>query len=186
MKVFLVAAALALVPTFAVAQEITITRSEDTARPFTLIHPAIMEASGGGEAPVTINHPQAPLQCELAIVPVEDTSWTAEIALGALDDEAIAQAWAETLPGFGVSDRGTTQYQDGTALIYEGTSIGSDIGASLTLVHAETVSAGLGYALDCLYTADQAQNARPIVDFIIANFSTRLDAEPIPVDTEAP
>jgi hypothetical protein len=186
MKVFPVLAALALVPTLATAQEITITRSQDAARPFTLIHPATMEASGGEDGPLVINHPQAPLQCELAVVPVEDTTWTAQGALDALDDETIAQAWAETLPGFGVSARGTTPYQDGNALIYEGTSIGSDIGASLTLVHVEAVSNRLGYALDCLYAADQAQNARPIVDFIIANFSTRLDAEPIPAEAAAP
>ena len=73
-------------------------------------------------------------------------------------------------------------------MIYEGTSTDSPMGIPLTIVHTETVSDGLGYALDCLFDTTQAEQARPIVDFIIANFSTSAEAEccvPTPPEAEA-
>jgi hypothetical protein len=51
------------------------------------------------------------------------------------------------------------------------------MGIPLTIVHTEAVDAGRGYTLDCLFATEIAAQARPIVDFIIANFSTRSDAE---------
>lgn len=170
-------ATFALAPALATAQEISITRSVLPEMPYTLIFPAEMQASGGGDEPVTINHPNAPLQCEMSVVAVEDTSWTAQSALDELDDERVATAWAETLPGFSVANKALTQYQDNTALSYDGTSTDSAMGMPLTLVHTETVSSGRGYTLDCIYATDQATQARPLVDFIIANFSTRADAD---------
>ena len=168
---------LALSPVMAAAQTVNITRSEPNALPYTLIYPEAMEASGSGDAPLIINHPNAPLQCEMAVVPVEDTAWTAEAALSSLDDASVATAWSEALPGFGVSGKDVVAYQDGTALRYEGSSLGSAMGIPVTLVHAETVAGNGGYVLDCIYATDQAEQARPLVDFIIANFSTRADAE---------
>lgn len=168
---------LALTPIMAAAQEINITRSVLTDLPYTLIYPAPMVASGGGDAPLIINHPDAPLQCDMRVVPVEDTDWSVQTALSALDDAEIASAWAETLPGFTVTSKGTSSYQDAEALTYEGTSTDSAMGMPLTLVHTEAVSSGRGYALDCIYAADQAAQARPLVDFIIANFATRADAD---------
>lgn len=168
---------LALSPVMAAAQTVNITRSEPNALPYTLIYPETMEASGGGDAPLIINHPNAPLQCEMAVVAVEDTAWTAEAALSSLDDASVATAWSEALPGFGVSGKDVVAYQDGTALRYEGSSLGSAMGIPVTLVHAETVAGNGGYVLDCIYATDQAEQARPLVDFIVANFSTRADAE---------
>lgn len=168
---------LALMPALAAAQSVNVTRSILTDLPYTLIYPAEMVATGGGDAPLTINHPDAPLQCEMSVVPVEDTDWSAEAALAGIDDGEIAAAWAGPLPGFSLSSKGLTSYQDATALTYEGTSTDSAMGVPLTLVHTETVSTGRGYVLDCIFAADQAEQARPLVDFIIANFSTRADAE---------
>ncbi|WIY51611.1 hypothetical protein O9Z70_08920 [Devosia sp. YIM 151766] len=168
---------LALTPAMASAQNVSITRSVLTNLPYTLIYPAEMTASGGVDAPVTINHTSAPLQCELSVVPVEDTDWTAEAALDELDESEIATAWAGPLPGFSIVSKGTTEYQDATALAYEGTSTGSAMNIPLTLVHTEAVSSGRGYVLDCIFAADQAEQARPLVDFIIANFATRADAD---------
>lgn len=168
---------IATAPVATLAQEVSISRSVLTDLPYTLIFPAAMQASGGGPDPVTLNHPDAPLQCDMTVVPVEDTAWTAESALTELDETEVAAGWSETFPGFAVSAKGTTQYQDVAALTYEGTSTDSAMGMPLTLVHTETVSAGRGYVLDCIYAADQAEQARPIVDFIIANFSTREDAD---------
>lgn len=168
---------LVLSPTLAAAQSVNITRSVLPTLPYTLIFPQPMVASGGGEDPVTINHPAAPLQCDMRVVPAEDTGWTAEGALGALDDAEVAASWSHIMPGFVMGSKGTTPYQDATALIYDGSSPESSMGMPLTVVHTETVANGRGYTLDCYYATDQAEQARPIVDFIIANFATRSDAE---------
>ncbi|KKB09854.1 hypothetical protein [Devosia chinhatensis] len=173
----LAALCVALMPPLALAQSVNVTRSVLTNLPYTLIYPAEMVASGGGDAPLTINHSSAPLQCDLSVVSVDDTDWTADAALGELDDGAIAASWSGPLPGFTISNKGTTAYQDATALTYEGTSTDSAMGMPLTLVHTEAVSSGRGYVLDCIFDAAQAEQARPIVDFIIANFSTRSDAD---------
>ncbi|ODT67717.1 MAG: hypothetical protein ABS75_23090 [Pelagibacterium sp. SCN 63-23] len=169
--------AIASTPGLAAAQNINIARSVQADLPYTLIYPDPMQASGGGEDPIIINHPNAPLQCEMSVVAVEDQDWSAEIALATLDDGEVTAAWAATLPGFTLTDTGTTAYQDATALRYEGTSTDSPMNLPLTLVHTETVSAGRGYVLDCLFATAEAEQARPIVDFIVANFATSADAE---------
>ncbi len=173
----LVGLSVALTPVMAAAQSVNITRSVLTNLPYTLIYPAEMVASGGGDDILTINHSEAPLQCDLSVVPVEDTDWTAEAALSEIDDSELTNAWAGPLPGFTVSGKGLTDYQDATALTYEGTSTDSAMGIPLTLVHTEAVASGRGYVLDCIFAAEQAEQARPLVDFIIANFSTRSDAD---------
>ncbi|MEQ9637608.1 MAG: hypothetical protein RLW68_16195 [Devosia marina] len=168
---------LVLAPSLVAAQSVNVTRSILPTLPYTVIYPEGMIASGGGGDPLTINHPEAPLQCDLTVVPVEDTGWTAEAALNALDDAEVAASWSEIMPGFALGNKGTTPYQDNTALIYDGSSPQSSMGVPLTVVHTETVSNGRGYVLDCLYATAEAAQARPIVDFIIANFATRSDAE---------
>jgi hypothetical protein len=173
----LAAVAAALLPAIAFAQSVSVTRSVLTHQPYTLIYPDPMVAAGGGPDPLTINHPDAPLQCDLTVVAVDDSEWTAEAALASLNDGDIVAGWSETFPGFAIGTKATTQYQNATALIYDGTSTGSPQGVPLTLVHTETVAGGNGYALDCLFATEVAAQARPIVDFIIANFSTRADAE---------
>ncbi|GEM_PF-571487 len=166
-------------PALALAQSVNVTRSILPTSPYTLIFPEPMVTASSSVDPVamTINHPDAPLQCDMSVVPVEDTDWTPEAALTALDDTQVAAAWAELMPGFALDTKGTTAYQDATALTYVGSSPESAMGVPLTLVHTETVSNGRGYVLDCYYATDQAEQARPIVDFIVANFATRSDAD---------
>jgi hypothetical protein len=170
---------LVVCPTLATAQSVSVTRSILADSPYTLIFPEPMVVSGSGVDPVivTINHPEAPLQCDMSVVPVEDTGWTAEAALGALNDADVAASWSEIMPGFALTSKGTVPYQDTTALIYDGSSPESTMGVPLTVVHTEAVTNGRGYVLDCLYATEQAAQARPIVDFIIANFATRSDAD---------
>lgn len=171
------AVSIVLLPGAALAQSVSVTRSILPDQPYTLIYPDPMTASGGIDGPLTINHPNAPLQCDLTIVPVDDTAWTPETALASLDDAEVVASWSETFPGFALGSKATTAYQSNTALIYDGTSTDSPMGVPLTIVHTETVANGRGYALDCLFATEVAAQARPMVDFIIANFSTRADAE---------
>ena len=167
----------ALAPAIAFAQSVSVTRSILPNQPYTVIYPEVMVASGGGGDPLVINHPNAPLQCELSVIPVDDAGWTAESALSSLDESAINDGWGQSFPGFAIANKATVAYQDATALLYDGTSQDSPQGVPLTIVHTETVAGGNGYALDCLFATDVAEQARPIVDFIIANFATRSDAE---------
>lgn len=172
-------AAAALLPVGAYAQsDVTVTRSILPDQPYTLIYPAVMTATGGAADPLTINHPDAPLQCSVTIVPaVTDTNWTPDSALADFDDAKVAATWTESFPGFTVASKGTTAYQSGPALIYEGQSTNSPMGVPLTIMHTETVDGGRGYVLDCLFATEVAEKARPIASFIIANFSTKADAE---------
>lgn len=172
----LVALSLSLLPV--AAQDLAIEGSPLPDQPYTLIYPDVMVKSGELGGPVTINHPTLPLQCVLTVVPVDDTGWTAEGALAALDPTAIAAGWQESLPGFTVLESKITAYQSGPALLYQGTSQG-ETGTTVTLVHTETVDGGNGYALDCFHGTEEGLEAGPIVDAIIANFATRQDAQPV-------
>jgi hypothetical protein len=174
----LVALTLSLLPAAAFAQGLAIDGSPLPDQPYTLIYPDVMVTSGELGGPVTINHPTLPLQCVLTVVPVEDTGWTAEGALAALDPTAIAAGWQATLPGFSVLESKITAYQSGPALLYQGTSQG-ETGTTVTLTHTETVDGGNGYTLDCFHGTEEGLEAGPIVDAIIANFSTRQDAQPV-------
>lgn len=170
---------LVIAPSLAVAQNISVNRSILPNAPYTLIFPEPMVVASSEIEPVsvTINHPSAPLQCDMRIVPVEDTSWSAQQAVSALDHNEVAAAWADIMPGFILGEMGTLPYQDAEALFYDGSSQESSMGVPLTLVHTEAVAEGRGYVLDCYYATAEAANARPIIDFIIANFSTRADAD---------
>jgi hypothetical protein len=175
----LLALSLSLLPMAVLAQEAGVSGSPLPDQPYTLFYPEAMVTSGEPGGPLTINHPALPLQCVLTVVPVEDSAWTAEGALAALDTAAAAAGWSETFPDFTVGASLVTKYQSNPALQYEGTSPGSDQGGAITLVHTETVDAGNGYTLDCFYATEMATEARPIVDSIIANFSTKQDAQPV-------
>ena len=174
----LFALSVSLLPVAVFAQNLAITGSPLPDQPYTLIYPDVMVTSGEIGGPQTINHPGLPLQCVLTIVPVEDTSWTAEGALAALDPATVAAGWNETFPGFTLGTSQISNYQSNPALQYEGTSPGTE-GGPITLVHTETVDTGNGYTLDCFYATEVAAEARPVVDSIIANFSTKQDAQPV-------
>lgn len=174
----ILAFSLSLMPVAAYAQNLAVTGSPLPDQPYTFIYPDVMAISGELGGPQTINHPALPLQCVLTVVPVEDTGWTADGALAALDPAAVASGWNDTFPGFALGTSRVTAYQSNPALQYEGSGTGGEQGA-ITLVHTETVDAGNGYTLDCFYATDVAAEARPIVDSIVANFSTRQDAQPV-------
>lgn len=178
-RLAILATTISLMPMSAFAQTTAgISGSPLPDQPYTLIYPDVMVTSGEVGGPLIINHPTMPLQCVLTVVPVEDTGWTVDSALAALDVTAVAAGWQSTLPGFSVLESRATAYQSGPALLYQGTSQG-ETGTTVTLVHTETVSGGNGYTLDCFFSTEEALAAGPIVDNIIANFSTAQDAQPV-------
>lgn len=175
----LAALTLALAMTPAAAQSINVSRSILADRPYTVIYPEVLSLMPGGNADevLLLNHPDVPLQCSLAIVDVEEEQWSAEAAVAALDDAALEALWSADFPGFTLRAKGVTQYQSGPALIYEGASESSPFGLPLEVVHTETVVGNLGYVLECLFAAELAEELRPLVDFVVANFSTRSDGQ---------
>ena len=175
----LAALSLGLMSAAVSAQTAGITGSPLPDQPYTLIYPSVMVTAGELGGPVTLNHPSVPLQCVLAVIPVEDIGWTADGALATLDPAAVTAGWGETLPGFVLGASQVVAYQSDPALQYEGVSAESGENGPVTLVHTETVAQGNGYTLDCFYPAEVGEQARPIVDSIIANFSTKQDAQPV-------
>ena len=91
------------------------------------------------------------------------------------DVNGIVSTWSPDFPGFKVTGQSVTQFQSGPALMFEAESDNSPLGVPLKIVHAEAIDSGRFYALECLVERGAADEARPMIDFIIANFSTRSD-----------
>lgn len=174
----LAVAAIALPVTEAAAQSLSLTRGRDPAKPYTVIFaPEFAATAGEGDTALVLTHNSVPLQCSLIVVPVEDSGWTAEGALATFDRAAIESGWQQGFPGFSVSEQRVVSFQNATALQYAGDSFGSPGGEAVHIVHAETVDDGRGYVVECLTPVRAKEAARPLVDFIIRNFSTRADAQ---------
>ncbi|MHB1102159.1 MAG: hypothetical protein ACYC0C_05145 [Devosia sp.] len=147
--------------------------------PYTAIYPNVLRSVDDGSPAtiLTLQHPEAPLQCDAFAVDGAEAGWTAEAALSKLDVPGIEATWTPDFPGFKVVAQGITQFASGPALLYEGESDNSPLGIPLRIVHAEAVDAGRTYAIECLMEKSIATDARPLVDFVIANFSTRSDGQ---------
>ncbi len=146
-------------------------------RPFTVIYPNILEVvdDGSDVTVLTLRHPDAVMQCDALVQDGAGADWSAEKALETLDVNGIIATWAPDFPGFKVTGQSLTRFQSGPALMFEAESESSPLGVPLKIVHAEATDGGRFYALECLVERGAANDARPMVDFIIANFSTRSD-----------
>lgn len=147
--------------------------------PYTAIFPNALQTvdDGNPETILTLQHPSAPLQCDVFAVAGAPEGWSAEGALDALDVGGIEAAWAPSFQGFRLTGRSVARFANGPALFYEGVSDNSPFNVPMSIVHAEAVDGGRTYAVECLLAQEIAGEARPMVDFIIANFSTRSDGE---------
>lgn len=147
--------------------------------PYTIYYPNVLTTvdDGNPDTVITLRHAAAPIQCDAFVVPGGAADWTAESALQNFDASTIESAWATDFPGFAVTGQSVTSFASGPALIYEGRSDNSPMGVPVSVVHAEAVDGGRSYALECILEQSVAADARPMVDFIIANFSTRSDGE---------
>lgn len=158
---------------------INVARGLETEQPYSIFFPAPLAAieDGSETTAITIQHPQAPLQCDTLIGAYAPANWDPEAAAQQLDKPAIEASWVESFPGFTVTSQGITSFQSGPALLYEGDSTSSPMGLPMHVIHAEAVDGGRTYIIECLLGRDIAAEARPLIDFVIANFSTRADAE---------
>lgn len=147
--------------------------------PYTAIYPNALQSvdDGNPETILTLRHPSVPLQCDFFAVSGGPETWTAEAALEALDVAGIEAAWTPSFPGFRLTGQSVTEFASGPALLYEGQSDNSPFAMPLTIVHAEAVAGGRTYAVECLLAQDIAAEARSMIDFIIANFSTNSDGQ---------
>jgi hypothetical protein len=147
--------------------------------PYTAIYPSILRTADDGNPAtiLTLQHPDALLQCDVFAVPATSEAWSAEGALSALDVGGIESDWAPSFPGFKVTGQSVTRFASGPALLYEGSSNSSPFGVPVSIIHAETVASGRTYMVECLLAQDIVAEARPMVDFIIANFSTNSDGQ---------
>lgn len=173
-------AALAMVAAPVLAQDqvqMVIDRGATPERPYTLIYPEILQpVDDGSDVTVqTLRHPDAVMQCDAMIQDGAGTDWTAESALKNLDVAGITTTWSPDFPGFKVTGQTVTSFQSGPALMFEAESDSSPLGVPLKIIHAEATDGGRFYALECLVERDAANDARPMIDFLIANFSTRSD-----------
>lgn len=146
-------------------------------RPYTISYPDVLQPvdDGSADSVVTLLHTSGPLQCNAFVVDGASRDWNAETALANLDVNGIVASWAPDFPGFKLTRQTVTQFQSGPALMFEGDSENSPFGTPLRVVHAEAVDDGRFYAVECMVELAEADDARPMIDFIIANFSTRSD-----------
>ena len=165
-------------PAFA-QDQIIIDRGLTEELPYTAAYPDVLRTVDDGSTAtiLTLQHPDAPLQCDVFVVPGASDGWSAQGALDSLDIAGIEATWIPDFPGFKVTGQSLAQFASGPALFYEGQSEGSPLGIPLDIVHAEAVDAGRTYAIECLIGKDIAADARPMIDFLIANFSTRSDGQ---------
>jgi hypothetical protein len=171
--------AMACGPVAAQEIQVVIDRSLTDDPPYTAIYPEVLQTTDDGnpQTILTLRHPEAPLQCDVFVLPDAPGEWNAEAALASFDVPTIEAAWAPTFPGFHVTARSVTRFASGPALLYEGASDGSPFNVPVATVHAEAVANGRTYAVACLAAQDAIDQARPLVDFIIANFSTNSEGQ---------
>lgn len=175
--------ALAL-PAAAVAQEtqevtVQVSRGALAERPYTVIYPQPLQIVEDGDdvTVATLQYPGAPLQCDAMVADGGAADWSAEAAASSLDKVGTAEGWLEQFPGFAISEVGTIAFQSGPALFYRGESQESPLGGPATVFHAEAVDTGRTYIFECLTASSLAPDAKTLIDFLFANFSTRSDGE---------
>ncbi|RUT33091.1 hypothetical protein EMQ25_08175 [Arsenicitalea aurantiaca] len=172
-------AALLLTPGTALAQAVSVDRGLTEDRAYTVFYPDVFQSvDDQNEATViTLRHPDAAFQCDVFVVDGGEPDWDAEGALSRMDVAAIEDSWRDDFPDFALTSRAVTTFQSGPALYYEGASTQTPMGVPISFAHAEAVDEGRTYVVECFVETSVLPQAKPLIDFIIANFSTRSDGE---------
>jgi len=157
--------------------QMSVVQGQTPERPFTVIYPNVLQVfDDGSEMTVlTLRHPDAIMQCDALVQDGAPVDWNADAALASLDTAGIVSTWTPDFPGFKLTSQRVTAFQSGPALTYEGEAENSPFGVPAKIVYAEAVDGGRNYAIQCIVELGEAAEARPMIDFIVANFSTRSD-----------
>ncbi|HQZ12492.1 MAG TPA: hypothetical protein PK286_06360 [Devosia sp.] len=169
-------------PAFAQDQQVQILRDAGLTDdlPYTIYYPNILQTVDDGNAETILTlRPSGEkfFQCDVFAVPSTAQNWTAEEAAKSLDVAGIEASWSPDFPGFKLVQQGVAAFSSGPALHYEGQSDNSPVNVPINVIHAEAVDGGRTYAIECVYDRSIDADARPVVEFIIANFSARSDGE---------
>jgi hypothetical protein len=177
--ILLAALAMVAVPPVSAQEQVqmVVVQGQTPERPFTVIYPDVLEVvdDGSDVTVLTLRHPNAVMQCDAMVQDGAGSGWSAESALENLDVDGIVSTWSPDFTGFKVTGQSISQFQSGPALMFEAESDSSPLGVPLKIIHAEATDGGRFYAIECLVERGAANDARPMVDVIIANFSTRSD-----------
>jgi hypothetical protein len=147
--------------------------------PYTIIYPDVLQGTDDGnpDTVISLRHPQAAVACDAFVVQGGAEGWSAQAASDSLDVAGIEESWRPNFEGFTITGQGITNFASGPALLYEALADSSPFGVPVSVVHAEAVDGGRTYALECVLDRAVAAEARPMIDFLIANFSTRSDGQ---------
>lgn len=181
MRHLLLAAFLLAWPAQALSQQSTvlIDRGLTDDPPYTLIYPSDLKSIDDG-SPLTVTTLQMPnsaFQCDVLVRDEAARDWSAQGALQTFDRTATEGPWSMRFPGFVITVARLVEFQSGPALFYEANSADSPYGIPAKVFHAEAVDQGRKFSLECVMDLGIAEEARRLVEFLIANFSTRSDGE---------
>ena len=163
----------------AVEVTVSVTRGLAVDRPFTVVYPSTMQLVEDGDdvTIATLDYRGAPVHCDAMIGDGGTADWTADTAAANLDRPGTEAGWLEQFPAFAISAVSTVAFQSGPAMFYQGESQSSPFGVPATIFHAEAVDGGRTYIFECIADTTIAAQAKGLVDFLFANFSTRSDGE---------
>ncbi len=156
---------------------VSVTRGLLKDQPYTIIHPDVLTATPGtGDILLTLDYPGATLQCVATLKP-DMAAITADEALANFDKAAVEADWRKNFENFTLTDQSVGKLRNVPALRYTGDTGKTGQGIEFRVVHAEAVDGGRRYAMECLVGVDIAEEAQPLIEFLIANFWTRSDGE---------
>ncbi len=156
---------------------VSVTRGLMKDQPYTIIYPDVLKATTGtGDDLLTLDYPGAPLQCVATLKP-GIAAMTADEALANFDKAAVEADWRKYFANFTVTAQSVGKLRNVPALRYTGDTGKTDKGNQSLVIRAEAVDEGRRYAMECLVGVDVAAEAQPLIEFLIANFSTRSDGE---------
>lgn len=169
-------------PSIALAQQevtVNIDRGVLAERPYTVAYPQSFQKveDGNEESVLTLQHAEAPIQCDVLVADGAAEGWSADSALSGFDRAAVESTWRSDFADFTITAQQLTGFQSGPALYYEGEARQSPMGFPVKVMHAEAADGGRTYIFECIMDLALAEETRPVVQFMIANFSTRSDAE---------
>ena len=126
----------------------------------------------------TLEYPGAPLQCDAMVAEGGAADWTADAAVDQPRPRRHRSGLDRAVPRLRHLDRRHRRVPERPgAVLPRRRATNSPLGGPATIFHAEAVDGGRTYIYECLADTAIAADAKGLVDFLFANFSTRSDGE---------